>query len=79
MILALGRLLKTLELWIYATLHFMHLLVDLVLNDGAEKMRCRALFFGLQYVLLFGCCHHSKFELKFHYIRMHFVPFVIFV
>lgn len=34
------RLLKTLELWIYAILLFMHLLVDPALNDGAEKMRC---------------------------------------
>ncbi|KAK7263867.1 hypothetical protein RJT34_31465 [Clitoria ternatea] len=41
-------------LWIYAILHSMHLLVVLALNDGAEKMRWCAFFFGLQYALLFG-------------------------
>lgn len=35
----LCRLLRTLELWIYAILHFMHLLVALVISDGIERMR----------------------------------------
>lgn len=61
---SLDRILNTLEQWIYAILLFMHLLVDPALNDGAEKMRCCDLFFGLQYVVLFGCCHHAKFKLK---------------
>lgn len=35
----LCRLLKALKLWIYAILPSMHLLVDLVQNDGVERMR----------------------------------------
>ena len=44
---------RLLELWIYDILHFMHLLVDLVMNDGAEKMRT------LKHILQM---HHSYFH-----------------